>query len=134
MCNKLKEVLSTMKETNEPMTKKESIKTLRAIGEDMERQASKIEALETKVDNLQKTQNSILETQTSIFSMVQSINKKLDDDKIEEKAYAYDQNRKVINNWKFWVVFIGVMLLAGAGMIKLIDKADNVATIVKSIK
>lgn len=134
MCNKLREVLSTMKETNNPMTKKEMIPTLKAIGEDMERQSIKIENLETKVDNLQKTQNSILETQNSILSMVQTINKKLDDDKIEEKAFAYDQNQKIVRNWKVIAVITLIIMLAGAGVLKLLDKADNIATISKAIK
>ena len=128
MCNKLKIILNTMKpQGDEPMTKAEMVATLQAVSDDMEHQSEKIGKVESMVGEMRKTQSVILE-------MVQNINKKLNDDKIEEKAYAYDQNRKVINNWKFWVVFIGVMLLAGAGMIKLIDKADNVATIVKSIK
>ena len=134
MCNKLKEVLSTMKESNEPISKRETMNIMKAIGEDMEKQAYKIENLEKKVDNLQITQNSILKTQTSILSMVEHINKKLGEEKIEEKAYAYEQNQKIVRNWKVWAVFIVVMMLAGAGVLKLIDKADNIATITKAIK
>lgn len=127
MCNKLNEVLSTMKETDEPMTKKEMIPTLKAIGEDMEKQSNKISKLEKKVDNLQETQNLILQ-------MVQKINNKLDDEKIEEKAYAYDQNQKIVHNWKVVAVITLIIMLAGAGVLKLIDKADNIATIVKATK
>lgn len=134
MCNKLKILLSTMKESDEPMTKRETLSILKACGEDMEKHTQKIENLEKKFDNLQTTQTSILNTQTTILAMVEKISKKLDDEKIEEKAYMYDQNHKVLNNWKFWVVFLGILMLAGAGVLKVLDKSDNIATISKAIK
>lgn len=134
MCYKLREVMATIKESDEPMTKRETIKTFNAIGLDMERQGKKIEALEQKIDNVSITQNSILKTQTSILSMIEKINKKLDDDKIEEKAFAYEQNQKIIHNWKFWVVVIPLAMLAGAGVLKVLDKSDNIKTISEAIK
>lgn len=82
----------------------------------------------------QITQNSILETQNSILSMVESINKKLNDDKIEEKAYLSDKLIKIILNWIFWVAFVGTIAFAGMGVLKILDKADNISTIVKSVK
>lgn len=134
MCNKLRTLLSTMKETDKSMTKKEIISILKVCGEDMEEQSKKINTLEQKVDNLQVTQNSILETQNSILSMVKNINKKLDDDKIEEKAFAYEQNQKIIHNWKFWVVVIPLAMLAGAGVLKVLDKSSDIKTISEAIK
>ena len=134
MCNKLKELLPTLKESDKPMTKREILSILRVCGEDMEEQCKKISKLEQKVDNLQITQNSILDTQNSILSMVESINKKLNDDKIEEKAYLSDRLTKVISNWIFWVVFVGTIAFAGMGILKILDKADNIATITKSLK
>lgn len=134
MCNKLMALLSTMKESDKPMTKREVLSILKVCGEDMEEQCKKINTLEEKVDNLQITQNSILDTQNSILSMVESINKKLNDDKIEEKAYLSDRLTKVISNWIFWVVFVGTIAFAGMGILKVLDKADNIATITKSLK
>lgn len=134
MCNKLRALLSTMKESDKPMTKREVLSILKVCGEDMEEQCKKINTLEKKVDNLQVTQNSILDTQNSILSMVESINKKLNDDKIEEKAYLSDRLTKIISNWIFWVVFVGTIAFAGMGVLKILDKADNISTIVKSVK
>lgn len=134
MCNKLRALLSTMKESEKPMTKSEIMSVLKVCGEDMEEQSKKISTLEEKVDNLQITQNSILDTQNSILSMVESINKKLNDDKIEEKAYLSDKLTKIISNWIFWVAFVGVIAFAGMGVLKILDKADNISTIVKSVK
>lgn len=134
MCNKLRILLSTMEESEKPMTKSEIMSVLKVCGEDMEEQSKKISTLEHKVDNLQITQNSILETQNSILSMVESINKKLNDDKIEEKAYLSDKLVKIISNWIFWVAFVGTIAFAGMGVLKILDKADNISTIVKSVK
>lgn len=134
MCNKLRALLSTMKESDKPMTKREVLSILKVCGEDMEEQSKKINTLEQKVDNLQVTQNSILDTQNSILSMVESINKKLNDDKIEEKAYLSDKLTKIISNWIFWVAFVGTIAFAGMGVLKILDKADNIATISKAIK
>ena len=134
MCNKLRVLLSTMEESDKPMTKSEVLSVLKVCGEDMEEQCKKINTLERKVDNLQITQNSILDTQNSILSMVESINKKLNDDKIEEKAYLSDKLVKIISNWIFWVAFVGVIAFAGMGVLKILDKADNIATISKAIK
>lgn len=134
MCNKLRVLLSTMEESDKPMTKSEVLSILKVCGEDMEGQCKKINTLEKKVDNLQVTQNSILDTQNSILSMVESINKKLNDDKIEEKAYLSDKLTKLISNWIFWVAFVGVIAFAGMGVLKVLDKADNIATISKAIK
>lgn len=134
MCNKLRILLSTMEESEKPMTKSEIMSVLKVCGEDMEEQSKKINTLEQKVDNLQITQNSILDTQNSILSMVESINKKLNDDKIEEKAYLSDKLVKIISNWIFWVAFVGTIAFAGMGILKVLDKADNISTIVKSVK
>ena len=100
----------------------------------MEEKCKKISTLEQKVDNLQITQNSILETQNSILSMVESINKKLNNEKNEEKAYLSDKLTKIISNWIFWVAFVGTIAFAGMGVLKILDKADNIATISKAIK
>jgi hypothetical protein len=123
-----------MNESDKPMTKSEVLSILKVCGEDMEEQCKKISTLEKKVDNLQVTQNSILDTQNSILSMVESINKKLNDDKIEEKAYLSDKLTKIISNWIFWVAFVGTIAFAGMGVLKILDKADNISTIVKSVK
>lgn len=128
MCNKLKIILNTMKpQGDEPMTKAEMVATLQAVSDDMEHQSEKIGKVESMVGEMRKTQSVILE-------MVQNINKKLNDDKIEEKAYLSDKILKVFNNWVFWAVVIGTVAFAGMGVLKILDKADNIATISKAIK
>lgn len=128
MCNKLKIILNTMKpQGDEPMTKAEMVATLQAVSDDMEHQSEKIGKVESMVGEMRKTQSVILE-------MVQNINKKLNDDKIEEKAYLSDKILKVFNNWVFWAVVIGTVAFAGMGVLKILDKADNIATISKSLK
>ena len=42
MCNKLKTILSEMKETDESMTKREVLSIVRVCGEDMEKHTKKI--------------------------------------------------------------------------------------------
>lgn len=128
MCNKLKIILNTMKpQGDEVMTKAEMVATLQAVSDDMEHQSEKISKVENIVGEMRKTQSIILE-------MVQNINKKLNDDKIEEKAYLSDKMLKVFNNWVFWAVVIGTVAFAGMGVLKVLDKADNIATISKAIK
>ena len=128
MCNKLKIILNTMKpQGDEVMTKAEMVATLQAVSDDMEHQSEKISKVENIVGEMRKTQSVILE-------MVQNINKKLNDDKIEEKAYLSDKMLKVFNNWVFWAVVIGTVAFAGMGVLKVLDKADNIATITKAIK
>lgn len=128
MCNKLKIILNTMKpQGDEVMTKAEMVATLQAVSDDMEHQSDKISKVESMVGEMRKTQSVILE-------MVQNINKKLNDDKIEEKAYLSDKMLKVFNNWVFWTVVIGTVAFAGMGVLKILDKADNISTIVKSVK
>ena len=128
MCNKLKIILNTMKpQGDEVMTKAEMVATLQAVSDDMEHQSGKISKVESMVGEMRKTQTVILE-------MVQNINKKLNDDKIEEKAYLSDKRVKIISNWIFWVAFVGTIAFAGMGVLKILDKADNIATISKAIK
>lgn len=128
MCNKLKIILNTMKpQGDEVMTKAEMVATLQAVSDDMEHQSEKISKVESIIGEMRKTQSVILE-------MVQNINKKLNDDKIEEKAYLSDKMLKVFNNWVFWAVVIGTVAFAGMGVLKVLDKADNIATITKAIK
>ena len=127
MCNELKKVLLKMEATDEPMTKRDMIQPLKAIGDDMEKQSSKIETLEKKVDNLQDTQYLIL-------SMVQKINNKLDSEKIEEKAYIYDRASQIIHNKWFWIIIIALILLGGVGISHFIDKSSNIAEIAGAVK
>lgn len=136
MCNKLRAILSTIEVSkgNEPMTRAEVVNILKATGEDMERQSHKINEVNEKVDKLENKVDDVQKTQNIILEMVQSINKKLDEDKIEEKAYLGEKIIKIITNWKFWVVILPTVMLAGAGVLKLLDKADNIATISKAIK
>lgn len=101
---------------------------------ELQRVSEKVEILEKKVDDLQKTQNIILESQNTMLLMIQKISKKLDDEKIEEKAFAYEQNQKIIHNWKFWVVAIPLLMLSGAGILKILEKSDNIATITEAFK
>ena len=136
MCNRLNAILSTIDTSkgDEPMTRTEVINILKATGEDMERQSQKINEVNDKVDKLESKVDEMQKTQNTILEMVQSISKKLDDDKIEEKAYLGEKILKVITNWKFWVVILPTVMLAGAGVLKLLDKSDNIATITKSLK
>ena len=141
MCNKLNKIISEMKETDEPMTKRETLTILKACGEDMEKHTKKIENLENKVEEIQETQKTILNMQNSMFDMLKTslsqqkdLQDKLYRDKIEEKAYAYEQNQKIVHNWKVWAVLIGIIAFAGMGVLKILDKADSIATISKAIK
>ena len=136
MCNKLRILLSTMElaKGDEPMTRAEVVNILKATGEDVERQSRKINEVNEKVDKLEDKVDEMQKTQNIILEMVQSINTKLNDEKIEEKAYLSDKLVKIISNWIFWVAFIGVIAFAGMGVLKILDKADNIATISKAIK
>lgn len=134
MCNKLRILLSTMEENDKPMTKSEVFSVLKVCGEDMEKQSYKINEVNKKVDKLEDKVDAMQKTQNIILEMVQSINTKLNDEKIEEKAFAYEQNQKIINNWKFWVVVIPLAMLAGAGVLKVLDKSSDIKTISEAIK
>lgn len=136
MCNRLNAILSTIDTSkgDEPMTRTEVINILKATGEDMERQSQKINEVNDKVDKLESKVDEMQRTQGVILEMVQSISKKLDDDKIEEKAYLGEKILKVITNWKFWVVILPTIMLAGAGVLKVLDKSDDIKTISEAIK
>ena len=57
-----------------------------------------------------------------IVNSISLINKKLDDDKIEGKAFMFDT---LLGSWKFWglfLLFIGTAALAGQRVIDLIFK------------
>lgn len=141
MCNKLKTILSEMKDSDEPMTKKETLSILTACSEDMEKHTKKIENLENKVEEIQETQRTILNIQNSMFDMLKTsleqqkeIQSKLAREKISEKAYMNDKLLAVLKSKIFWIVVLVLVMFSGIGFYKSLDKADNVAKIMDAIK
>lgn len=141
MCNKLNKIIAEMEETDEPMTKRETLTILKACGEDMEKHTKKIESLENKVEEIQEIQKTILNMQNSMFDMLKTsleqqkeIQSKLARDKISEKAYMNDKLLAVLKSKIFWVVVLVLVMFSGIGFYKSLDKADNVAKIMDAIK
>ena len=127
MCNKTLTILNKIQTNEESGMSKDTKDVFMAIAEDMS----------DMKENQKKTEQmvvSIGKTQTQILEMVNCINNKLAEDKIEEKAYFADKITPTAHNWKFWVGVIGISLLAGMGVLQLLDRSTQVSEVVKAIK
>lgn len=127
MCNKTLTILNKIQTNEESGMSKDTKDVFMAIAEDMS----------DMKENQKKTEQmvvSIGKTQTQILEMVNCINNKLAEDKIEEKAYFADKITTTAHNWKFWVGVIGISLLAGMGVLQLLDRSTQVSEVVKAIK
>ena len=126
MCVRMRAVLETIKEEGEFMSKTEVLGVLRATASDMEAQAKEIKEVKTRMDNLEKKVDNIdnkIDVMNERFEMLINMQK--------ERRERFSR----IFNSKNIIILIIILGCAGIGFkAAIIDKPDNVATIIKAIK
>lgn len=143
MCEKARRELEQLKTVNGKMTS-ETKKGLNIMFTELENTNAKIsitnEKLNTvdkKVDDLGERLN-IMETATAeTLKIVNSINKKLTEGEVEDKAAQMDFLQKIVGSkfGKGVIIFLLVTLVAsGVAVVYLINNYKQVTEIVESIK
>ena len=129
MCNKLQNLISNTEIKN---TKTKKIYS--AIADDIDKIFTKIVTLQ---DNLKSVAGEIFSVKTAIFNLtakLTKIEKKLYEDKIEEKAYVFETLKILAANKWFWIIAITITMLAGTGVITILEKSHNIQEITNAIK
>ena len=143
MCNKLQSVL-----LNTKLSDKRLKKIYTAIANDTDSLLNKIDTnnnsiseLENKVtelkimaDNIDTNMMILSDTLTDINDRFKKIETKLYEDKIEEKAYIFETMHLLAKNKWFWIIIITITMLAGTGIITLLDKSKEIKEVAGSIR
>lgn len=122
MCNNLQNLLNKKAIPNKTQN---DIYT--AIADDMNSITEKVDKNTKDIAELTKNVEEIKTTTNKILT-------KLEDDKIEEKAYIYETLHVWIKNKWFWVVVITITMLAGTGIITLLDRSTQIKQVVEAVK
>lgn len=122
MCNNLQNLLNKKAIPNKTQN---DIYT--AIADDMNSITEKVDKNTNDITELTKNVAEIKTTTNKILT-------KLEDDKIEEKAYIYETLHVWIKNKWFWVVVITITMLAGTGIITLLDRSTQIKQVVEAVK
>ena len=139
MCKRTEEILNII----EPKTKEEKllIKIAKAQGADMKEVATRVGELEKKIEEQNQKFLELKATNKSILEIVNRLDKKLSEEKIEEKAYMQDKLSSLLSHkyMKYLlIIFILLTALSGIGIYsifeKSLDKADAIAAITNSVK
>ena len=96
--------------------------------------ADDMNSITEKVDKNTKDVAEFTKNVAEIKTTVNKILTKLEDDKIEEKAYIYETLHVWIKNKWFWVVVITITMLAGTGIITLLDRSTQIKQVVEAVK
>ena len=129
MCNNLQNLLNKKAIPNKTQN---DIYT--AIADDMN---SITEKIDKNTKDITEFTKDVAEIKTTVNKLEQITNKiitKLEDDKIEEKAYIYETLHVWIKNKWFWVVVITITMLAGTGIITLLDRSTQIKQVVEAVK
>ena len=122
MCNNLQNLLNKKAIPNKTQN---DIYT--AIADDMNSITEKVDKNTKDIAELTKNVEEIKTTTNKILT-------KLEDDKREEKAYIYETLHVWIKNKWFWVVVITITMLAGTGIITLLDRSTQIKQVVEAVK
>ena len=125
MCVRMRAVLDTIKEEGEFMSKTEVLGVLRATASDMEAQAKEIKEVKTRMDNLEKKVDNIdnkIDVMNERFEMLINMQK--------------ERRERLSRLFSFKNIIIAIIVIgcAGIGFNALLDKSDNIATIIKASK
>lgn len=125
MCIRMNAVLDTIKEEGEFMSKTEVLGVLRATASDMESQAKEMKEMKTRIDTLEKKVDSM-------DNKIDSMSERLE---ILIKLQT-ERRKRFANLLSFKNIILAIIIIgcAGIGVNALLDKSDNIATIVKAIK
>ena len=136
MCEKTRKALDELKTTNGNMTSG-SKRGFNLILDELERTNEKINSVDKKVDGIDNRLH-IMETATAeTLKIVNSINKKISVDKVEEKAAQMDFLQRIVGSkfGKAVIIFFAVTVIAsGVALVYFINNYKQVTEIVDSIK
>ena len=129
MCNNLKTLIS-----NTEIKNAKNKKIYSAIADEIDKIFTKIVILQ---DNVKSVAGEILGLKTTLKNLTGKlckIEKKLYEDKIEEKAYVFETLNILARNKWFWIIAIAIIMLAGTGVITILEKSHNIQEITNAIK
>lgn len=129
MCNNLKTLIS-----NTEIKNAKNKKIYSAIADEIDKIFTKIVILQ---DNVKSVAGEILGLKTTLKNLTGKlckIEKKLYEDKIEEKAYVFETLNILARNKWFWIIALAIIMLAGTGVITILEKSHNIQEITNAIK
>ena len=129
MCNKLQTLISNI-EIKNGQTKK----IYSAVADDIDKVFTKIVMLENNIKSVAGEILSVKNAITFLSTKLTKIERKLYDDKIEEKAYVFETLNILARNKWFWIIAIAIIMLAGTGVLTLLEKSHNIQEITNAIK
>ena len=129
MCNKLQTLISNTEIKN---IKPKNIYS--AVADDIDKVITKIITLE---HNLKSVSNQVFDIKNATSYLTGKLDKiehKLYQDKIEEKAYVFETLNILAHNKWFWIIAITIIMLAGTGILTILEKSNNIKEITNAIK
>ncbi len=129
MCNKLQTLISNIEIKNG-----QTRKIYSAVADDIDKVFTKIVMLENNIKSVAGEILSVKNAITFLSAKLTKIERKLYDDKIEEKAYVFETLNMLAHNKWFWIIAIAIIMLAGTGVLTLLEKSHNIQEITNAIK